>query len=191
VPGESRFARKLGDIAVAKSGNGGPDVQDVLEAMRALNDDTLDREDARSAQFATHVEEDRDALALIASHLESEAGRVSEAVTSAIGRHCDAVDTPMMVRISSLEAEHRDIKAVVDDRGARINEAKREVIEEILKEQTRRRDDPDDADHTSERNIVVAERRFTKEQIVTAVILFLVAVLASNLIGALVERVTK
>jgi len=144
VPGESRFARKLGDIAVAKSGNGGPDVQDVLEAMRALNDDTLDREDARSAQFETHVEEDRDALAHIASHLESE-----------------------------------------------IKEAKREVIEEILKEQTRRRDDPDDADHTSERNIVVAERRFTKEQIVTAVILFLVAVLASNLIGALVERITK
>jgi len=97
----------------------------------------------------------------------------------------------MMVRISSLEAEHRDIKAVVDDRGARIKEAKREVIEEILKEQTLRRNEPDDADHTSERNIVVAERRFTKEQIVTAVILFLVAVLASNLIGALVERITK
>ena len=192
MPDESRFTRKLGDIAISRAGNGGPTTQDVLEALRALNDDALEREDMRVEQLAAHCDEDRVALARIVSHLESEQGRVSGAIENALHAHCDAVDTPMMVRISALEVEHRGMKAIVDDRGARIEQAKTEVIAEILAElRPRRKSDPEDADHSNERAIIVAEKRFSKEQIVTAVVMFCAAVAASNLIGAAIERALK
>lgn len=192
MPGESHFARKLGDIAISRAGNGGPNPQDILEALRALNDDTLEREDARSRELAQHIEDDRAALARIASHLESERGHVAEAVAESLRRHCDAVDTPMMLRIEALTAAHADMQAVVNDRGARIEQAKREVVAEILGAQkVRRKEDPEDAEHLVDRAIIVAEKKFTREQAVVAVILFVAAVAASNLIGAAIERALK
>ena len=112
MPGESRFSRRLGDIAVTSAANGGLSLQDVLEAMRALNDDMLEREDSRDAQIARIV-------------------------------------------------------SIVSDL------------------------DPEDVDHTTDRAIIVAEKKFTREQAVVAVILFVTAVVGSNLIGALIERITR
>ena len=55
----------------------------------------------------------------------------------------------------------------------------------------RRAGDPESEDYSGGRAIVVAERKFTREQVVVGVILFLAVVVSSNLIGALIERLTK
>jgi len=186
------FERAVQDIAMRTAGNGGPTTRDLLAALVAANNDSESRHEAITAAFTRHISDEEIALERITSHLESESGHIAKMVRSTMKDHADHMDTPMMLRIEALAASHEQMQAVVDDRGARIEQAKKEVIAEILREQRpRRKSDPDGEDHVNDRAIVVAERKFTREQIVTAVILFLVAVLASNLIGALVERITK
>lgn len=187
-----RFNAETQRLLRESKANGGIGPQQLFDLLVAGHEEATETAAALARKAEATEATMRVQLQRIVSHLESETGHISEAVAETLRRHCDAMDSPMLLRISALESEHRVIQSIVDDRGAQIEKAKREVVAEILQaQQPRRKGDPEDADFAGGRALVVAERRFTREQVVVAVILFVAVVVSSNLIGHLMERLTQ
>ena len=87
--------------------NGGLNERSLFNLIVASHDDAQKADIAFDEKLDKHVEEDRLQFARISSHLESEAGTLSRAVTR--------------------------ITATVDDRGERIKNAKTEILAEVDK----------------------------------------------------------
>jgi len=63
------FEKVMQDIAVQSAENGGPDISDVLKALRATNDDLDDNHAETLTLLSEHISDDKERAVLLATNL--------------------------------------------------------------------------------------------------------------------------
>ncbi len=138
-----KFAAAIEGIAIRSAGNGGPTQADLLEAIVAGHDESVETAAALEKKTEETAAELATQLARIVSHLESEAGHT----TKAIGRLSEQVGG----RAEAIEAAKREVIAEIESRESwpvldRVAAELRQCIEEHLRAAPRRSTDPETAD---------------------------------------------
>jgi len=150
------FEEAMSDIAIRGAKNGGPTLQDVLIALQA------------QAQDAD------DTASILAAKVEEMASVLSESVFAHYKRNHDGIDrlsndlalavSERKADVSGLASELSAIHKIVDDRGARIEKAKKEVTAEHIDfhnkyiaevAASKRKTDPDKTSFESKRRPLV------------------------------------
>lgn len=158
------FDRAMQDIAIRGAENGGPGIQDVLIALRAVNEDGEERHE----QTITSIES-----------LTERMVAVEQLQTS----HWEWTQAVPMPRLKACEDALAKLESIPDEHAAFHAEHMRDYHDHA----PRRRDDDPGADFTDDRD-EPKPKRYTREQVVVAVILAIVVVATNAAVTWLIIR---
>ena len=146
------FEKAMQDIAIRGAENGGPGIQDVLIALQAVNEDGEERHEQTLSSIATLTER-------------------MVAVEQLQTKHWEWTERVPMPRLAACEAAIQLLESASPDHATLHAEHMREYHGHA----PRRHDDDPAADFSEERD-EPKPKRYTKEQVVVAVILAVVIV---------------
>jgi len=146
------FEKAMQDIAIRGAENGGPGIQDVLIALQAVNEDGEERHEQTISSIDSLTER-------------------MVAVEQLQTKHWEWTESVPLPRLVACEAAIELLKGAPGDHAAMHAEHMREYHEH----EPRRRDDEPGSDYTDDRS-EPKPKRYTREQVVVAVILAIVVV---------------
>lgn len=158
------FEKAMQDIAIRGAENGGPGIQDVLIALQAVNEDGEERHEQTISSIDSLTER-------------------MVAVEQLQTKHWEWTERVPMPRLAACEAAIQLLESASPDHATMHAEHMREYHDHA----PRRRDDAPDSDFSEERGEPRA-KRYTKEQVVVAVILTVVIVATNAAVTWLIIR---